>query len=181
MDSGAPLNETEREELVRLRKAVVATKHILSELLVETANEDSAFATAGTRMQNLIDLGADVNHFSWAQEGQTALTNTCKRGNLLGTQMLLAAKAEPDQPNGEGHAPLHILGDTNVPVIALSLIDAGADLTLKDSVNGRMPLQQAEEFRNSRLVIILRSATAKQEANNALLEIGCDTTGPRPL
>lgn len=179
MDPNTPLNETEREELVRLRQSHLATRHILSELLVETANAETGFAAGCMHMKTLIGLGANVNHYCNQQEGQTALTNTCKRGNLQGTQMLLAAQADPDQTNGEGHAPLHILGDTNVPVIALALIDAGADPVLKDRINGRTPIEQAEAHNNTRLVTLLRSSAAKHEANKALKELGCDVPTPR--
>ncbi|KAJ3085661.1 Palmitoyltransferase zdhhc13, partial [Phlyctochytrium bullatum] len=98
----------------------------------------------------LLDAGADVE--ATDEVGKTALTWACSfidqwapvvkdkshvNGDLV--KMLLEAGAKVDSIDGTGDTPLHHAMRTGRAAAALALVDAGADLTIKN-IDGFTPL-----------------------------------------
>ena len=74
---------------------------------------------------------------------------------LAAVQLLLAAGADPNQPNDRGWTPLHQAGYRNDPEMAALLLDAGASPTVSAHGEGGTPLTVAMFWGNREAAAVL--------------------------
>lgn len=96
-------------------------------------------------MRLLVELGAAVD--SRGDDGRTALSHAAEFPRLGPVRFLLDAGAEVDALDADGLTPLLrgvFSADTSAAVIA-ALVDAAADVTIRDPTYGRTPHEWAEQ------------------------------------
>lgn len=92
--------------------------------------------------------------------GETPLILAVKRSNLVITQLLLDAGADPQRADINGILPLHIAAGSGELFVAKALIGAGADINAK-TTGGQTPL-------------ILAARSGKNDFTAMLTEAGAD-------
>lgn len=79
--------------------------------------------------------------------GRTALHHAAQRGDTDMVGQLLAAGADPNQPDADGHTPLHLVAATrqlrHPEFVARRLIDGGARIDLRNT-RGLTPIEELE-------------------------------------
>lgn len=93
-------------------------------------------------------------------DGETPLILAVKRSNLVITQLLLDAGAEPERADLNGVMPLHIAADNGDLFVAKALIGAGAGIDSK-TTEGATPL-------------ILAAKSGRNDFTAMLTEVGAD-------
>jgi hypothetical protein len=119
--------------------------------------------------------------------GRTPLHHAAQRGDTAMLTALLAAGADPDRADAEGHTPLHLVAAT--PTLrhpefpARRLLDGGARLDLKNG-RGLTPLQELEADHHRLLAQQnLAKVLFREERQNQIAEWLTPTVpwNPRPL
>jgi ankyrin repeat protein len=118
----------------------------------------SAETTAELRkfLDLLIDSGADPNREN--KDGETALIFATYIDNPSSFQLLLARGANPNQRTRDGRAVLLELtrsAENNRHAMIQSLLDARADVNIRDANDGATPLLNALHYRDERVAMKL--------------------------
>ena len=121
-----------------------------------------------TRMQELIDGGADLNAMSEAPglAGLTPLMIGVRNGSSETAGLLLSAGADPNVQDGSGRTALFMAAEQDDADLVELLLEAGADPTLTAS-GGRTALMSASASDNPNVTILLLNAGAQVDARDA--------------
>ncbi|HYO08958.1 MAG TPA: ankyrin repeat domain-containing protein [Tepidisphaeraceae bacterium] len=118
-------------------------------------------------LQNLINLGGDVNARVQSQHGAPAVANdtplhlAARDGRLAAAQLLLSRGADVNARNDRGDTPLHMA--VAYPQMAEVLIRSGADVDAADRV-GRTPMHwAARDARATTTVQLLLDSAARPQ------------------
>lgn len=126
-----------------------------TELITAVRNSDFS------KMKALIDGGANVNEQDRAG-ARTALHWAAKGGSQEALSALMAAKADPNLKDRQGRTPLWGAVETT-PAVVKFLIDNGADVNARDTVNAT-PLLWAAGFGRPETVSLLIANKADVKA-----------------
>ncbi|CAD7694970.1 unnamed protein product [Ostreobium quekettii] len=159
-DGDTPLHQTAQSD-----NAIVASALIAAGAEIEARDDDgdtplsdAAYFNASRVAQILVDAGADVSVTE--DFGETPLGVAAKRGSLATARVLLAAGADPDACCDQfGDRPLHQATETDSHEIVLALIEAGANISARDS-DGDTALGDAAIFNAARSAEVLIEAGA---------------------
>ena len=111
----------------------------------------------------LIDAGADINTRGYL--GNTALNRACRGGHLETVLALLAAKANPDIPNGKMQYPLHFAAYKRHPKVVEAMLASGlCDLGVTD----RKGRTAAEDTKDEKIRDMILAASASADKKQSL-------------
>eukprot|EP00944_MAST-04C_sp_MAST-4C-sp1_P003503 g3503.t1 len=117
-------------------------------------------------MHQMIDAGADVDARDLG--GMTALAISAMNGHEACVKALLKRNANPDLISYETRfSPLYLAAMNGYESIARDLVEAGADLAIKDS-RGFTALDIAKRNGRRKIVSIIESALEKSETKSEL-------------
>lgn len=148
--------------LRELVKALSRTEEEHTDAYGNTTLHHACWNEQGEVVKILLEKEKDnVNKVN--DDGESPLMLAVKRSNLVITQMLLSAGAQPGQADLNGIMPLHIAAGNGDLFVAKSLIAAGADVDAK-ATEGQTPL-------------ILAARRGKNDFTAMLIEEGADVNG----
>ncbi|TGK82985.1 ankyrin repeat domain-containing protein [Leptospira noumeaensis] len=113
------------------------------------------------RVQDLIDLGEDVNQSDY-RSGETALLLAIAKRDFDMVEILLKAKADPNKKS-IFHGPIHLASDFCSPEILRILINAKADINAQNAFDYYTPLEISLLNGNLKCTEILINSGAKIE------------------
>lgn len=145
--------------LRELVKALSRTEETHTDASGNTTLHHACWNEQGEVVKVLLEQDRDsVNKVN--DDGETPLLLAVKRSNLVITQLLLDAGADPQCADINGVLPLHIAADGGDLFVAKALIGAGADINAK-TTEGQTPL-------------ILAARSGKNDFTAMLTEAGAD-------
>ncbi len=120
----------------------------------------------------LVDGGMDVNTRNWV--GMTVVMVAAQEGHADVVEFLIAAGADLNAEIS-GYRALHYALARGHEEAVLVLVEAGAEVNVPNPRTGEMPLMEAADNRNLRLVVALLAAgaepRAKDDRGNTALDI----------
>lgn len=88
------------------------------------------------------------------------LVAATQNGFVEGVERLLGKGAEVDAANEEGMTPLMVAGALGFPGLARRLVEAGANLELRDDSDGKLPSEHAQDADHPELASYLADPKA---------------------